>query len=60
MYGPKFHSLNGGNTLDQETLNQGKQYIILYGAMAGITKNECKMQETLRSGNLKSGFHCMF
>jgi urate oxidase len=51
MYEPKFHSLNDGNTLDHGTLNQGKQCVILYGAMAGITKNECKMWESLRSRN---------
>jgi hypothetical protein len=58
MYGNKFHSSNWGNTLDQETLSWGKQCIILYGAMAGIIKNEHKMWENLRLRNLKSGFHC--
>jgi hypothetical protein len=40
MYGSKFNSLNGGNILDQGTLNWGKQCIFL--AMAGIIKSECK------------------
>jgi hypothetical protein len=59
MYRPKCHSLNGGNTLDWETLDWGKQCVILYGAMARITRNEHKMQENPRLVNLKSGFHCM-
>jgi hypothetical protein len=58
MYGPEFHYLNGGDTLDQETLNWGIQWIISYGTMAGVTKNELKMQENSRLRNLKSGFYC--
>jgi hypothetical protein len=33
MYGPKFCFLKGFNTFDLETLNMGKQYIVLYGAV---------------------------
>jgi hypothetical protein len=60
MYGTKFHSLNGGNTLDRETLNRGKQCIILYGATTGITNYEHRMWENLRLGNLKSRFRCSY
>jgi hypothetical protein len=45
----QFHSLNGGNALNQETISQGKQCIILCGAMAGFTKNECRMQKNLKT-----------
>jgi hypothetical protein len=31
---------------------------MLYGATAGITKNEHKMRENLRLRNAKSGFDC--
>lgn len=53
MYGHKFHSLNGWNTLDQKTLNQDKQHIIIWSY-------ECKMQENLTSRNLKLGFHYVY
>jgi hypothetical protein len=43
MYTPKCHSFHGGDTLDQETQNCGRQRVVLYGAMAGITRNEHKM-----------------
>jgi hypothetical protein len=31
---------------------------MLYGAMAGITKNECKMWENFILRSLKLGFYC--
>jgi hypothetical protein len=44
-----FHFLNGGNNLDWEALNWGKHCVVLYGAMAGITRKEknAKCRETL-------------
>jgi hypothetical protein len=44
MYGAKFHSLNGGNTLGQETLNHASN---IYCATAEDTENEHKMWEYL-------------
>jgi hypothetical protein len=54
MYGPKFHSLNGGNILNQQTL------IIIYYNILSYCKAQ-KMNtkcENLRLRNLKLGFHC--
>jgi hypothetical protein len=56
MSGPKFHSLNGSYTWDWQTLNQGKQYIILYGAVAGTTKINTKFWKTLDWENQNTDF----
>jgi hypothetical protein len=58
LYRPKFHSLNGGNNIDRETLNRGKQCIILQYMEQWLRSQ--KWMKMLRSRNLRSGLHCIY
>jgi hypothetical protein len=55
MYRCKFHSLNGGNTVDQGTPNQCS----IIWSCDWDHKKHMQMQENLRSRNLKLGLHCI-
>jgi hypothetical protein len=59
MYKPKFHSLNGCIYLRSRNTRSGQMIYYIFGAVTGITENESKMRENLRSRNLKLGFHCI-
>jgi hypothetical protein len=58
MYEPKFHSFNGQNTLDSETLQAGKLIYCISEAMVTNTKSKCKMPEGQRLRHVKLEFHC--
>jgi hypothetical protein len=47
MYGPKFHSLNGGNTLDWETLNWANKVLYCMELWFGSQKMNSKCQKSL-------------
>lgn len=54
MYRPEYYFLNGGNTLDRETLNWGKNE-----AMAGTTQNVVNLRKS-QIEKPQSGRHCTY
>jgi hypothetical protein len=57
-WGLHFHSSHAGKTLKWRT-NLGKIIHYLYMALPGATRNECKMQKTLKLNNLNQRLYCM-